>query len=221
MLTLTSFRFFSSAIRSSTGATAWQGPHHSAQKSTSTGSPAWSTSFSNVASVTSVAIQCSFRFSRRRAGTRSSKGKNVALYTSLPDGRPSFPAAADGARPSGARSGDPRALGAGGDLPEAPKAECRRADLLLHGRADHGQQPGGRPPRPRPHAEGRLPALQGAPRVRRALPERLRLAGALGRGRGREVPWPRLEAGDRGVRARGVRREVPRARRPLQRGDDR
>src|SRR5256714_1227888 len=62
MLTLTSFRFFSSAIRSSTGATAWQGPHHSAQKSTSTGSSAWSTSFSNVASVTSVAIQRSFRF---------------------------------------------------------------------------------------------------------------------------------------------------------------
>src|SRR4051812_39190788 len=62
MLTLTSFRFFSSAIRSSTGATAWQGPHHSAQKSTSTGSPDWSTSFSKVASVTSVAIQRSFRF---------------------------------------------------------------------------------------------------------------------------------------------------------------
>src|SRR5260221_12603901 len=62
MLTLTSFRLRSSAIRSSTGATAWQGPHHSAQQSTSTGSPAWSTSFSNVASVTSVAIQRSFRF---------------------------------------------------------------------------------------------------------------------------------------------------------------
>src|SRR3954454_10232906 len=57
MLTLTSFRFFSSAIRSSTGATAWHGPHHSAQKSTSTGSPLWSTSLSNVSSVTSFAIQ--------------------------------------------------------------------------------------------------------------------------------------------------------------------
>src|SRR4051794_26931761 len=62
MFTLTSFRFFSSAIRSSTGATAWHGPHHSAQKSTSTGSPACRTSFSNVWSVTSVAIQLSFRF---------------------------------------------------------------------------------------------------------------------------------------------------------------
>src|ERR1051325_3407554 len=32
-------------------------------------------------------------------------------------------------------------------------------------------------------AEGRLPALQGAPRLRSALPERLRLPGALDRGR--------------------------------------
>src|SRR6266852_5329711 len=63
MLTLTSFRLRSSAIRSSTGATAWHGPHHSAQKSTSTGPPDWSTSVSNVASVTSVALQRSFRFS--------------------------------------------------------------------------------------------------------------------------------------------------------------
>src|SRR3984893_6405816 len=208
MLTLTSFRFFSSAIRSSTGATAWQGPHHSAQKSTSTGSPAWSTSFSNVASVTAVAIQRSFRF-LRRAGTRSSKGKNVALYTSLPDGRASLPNAPDGARPSGARSGDPRALGQGGNLSEAPGAERRRADFLVYGRPDHGQQPGRRPPRPRPHAEGRLPALQGPLRLRPALPERLRLPGPVGRSRGREVARPRLGAGDRGGRGCGVRGEVP------------
>src|ERR1022692_234520 len=63
MLTLTSFRLRSSAIFSSTGATAWHGPHHSAQKSTSTGSPLSSTSFSNVASVTSLDIQGSFRVS--------------------------------------------------------------------------------------------------------------------------------------------------------------
>ena len=36
-----------------------------------------------------------------------------------------------------------------------------------------------------PDAEGRLPALQGAARLRPALPERLRLPGALDRGRGR------------------------------------
>src|SRR6266403_5621702 len=121
MLTLTSFRFFSSAIRSSTGATAWQGPHHSAQKSTSTGSPAWSTSFSNVASVTSVAIQRSFRFLIGGLGTRSSKGKNVALYTSLPDERASFSEPPDGARPSGARTRDSRLVGAGGNLRQAPR----------------------------------------------------------------------------------------------------
>src|SRR3954463_16307974 len=46
MLTLTSLRFFSSAIFSSTGATAWQGPHHSAQKSTITGFSLLSTSCS-------------------------------------------------------------------------------------------------------------------------------------------------------------------------------
>src|SRR5438270_7752085 len=141
MLTLTSFRFFSSAIRSSTGATAWHGPHHSAQKSTSTGSPDWSTSFSNVASVTSVAIQRSFRFSCWRTGTRSSKGKNVALYTSLPDGRASLPEAADGAGSPGTRGGDPRALGAGGHLPEAARPERRGPHVFLHGRPDHGEQP--------------------------------------------------------------------------------
>ena len=60
------------------------------------------------------------------------------------------------------------------------------AALLLHRRADHGEQPDGRPPRLGPHAEGRLPALQGDARLRPALPERLRLPGAVGRGRGRE-----------------------------------
>src|ERR1700730_6230284 len=193
MLTLTSFRFFSSAIRSSTGATAWQGPHHSAQKSTSTGSPAWSTSFSNVASVTSVAIQRSFRF-LRRAGTRSSKGKNVALYTSLPDERASLPDAADGARPSGARGGDPRLVGAGENLSEAPRPERRRAALFLLRRAGHGQQDARRPHGLGADVEGRLPALQGPARIPPALPERLRLPGAVGRGRRRARARAELEA---------------------------
>ena len=70
-------------------------------------------------------------------------------------------------------------------------------------------------------AEGRLPALQGAPRPRPALPERLRLPGALGRGRGREVARAELEARDRGVRPRRVRRPLPRARRRVRRGDHR
>ena len=38
-----------------------------------------------------------------------------------------------------------------------------------------------------PHAQGRLPALQGDARARDALPERLRLPGPARRGRGREV----------------------------------
>src|SRR5919108_4858446 len=62
MFTLTSLSSFlrSSAIFSSTGETAWHGPHHSAQKSTSTGVSLFRTSASNVASVTSSAID-SFR----------------------------------------------------------------------------------------------------------------------------------------------------------------
>src|SRR5438132_6590682 len=58
MLTLTSFSSSerSSAILSSTGATAWHGPHHSAQKSTITGLSLWSTSLSNVVSVTAVTV---------------------------------------------------------------------------------------------------------------------------------------------------------------------
>ena len=63
----------------------------------------------------------------------------------------------------------------------------------------------------------RYKALQ---RLRPALPERLRLPGALGRGRGREVARPQLEARDRGVRPRRVRRALPRARRRV-RGRDR
>src|SRR5437762_8592233 len=153
--TLSSLR--SDAIRSSTGATAWHGPHHSAQKSTSTGSPLCSTSFSNVASVTSVAIQFPFSLSFGSSDTRSAKGKNAPQYTSLPDGPASLPAAADGARPSRPRGGDPHLVGRGGDLRQAPGAEPRRPDVLLHGRPDHGQQPGRSSPRPRPHAEGRLP----------------------------------------------------------------
>src|SRR6185437_5688658 len=124
MLTLTSLILRSSAIRSSTGATAWQGPHHSAQKSTSTGSPDWRTSFSKVASVTSIAIQfLSISQGGRRWVTRTSKSKNVALYISLPDARASLSDPADGAGPSGPRAGHARALGPRADLPPPPRAE--------------------------------------------------------------------------------------------------
>ena len=112
-------------------------------------------------------------------------------------------------------------LGARGDVRAAARAEPRRPALQLHGRPDHGQQPDGRPPRLGPHAEGRLPALQGATRLRPALPERLRLPGPAGRGRGREVARAELEARDRGVRARRVRRALQGARRALRRRDHR
>src|SRR5919204_1716383 len=55
-LAIVSFPLCSSATSSSTGEIILQGPHHSAQKSTSTGVLAWSTSVSNVASVTALAL---------------------------------------------------------------------------------------------------------------------------------------------------------------------
>src|SRR5919109_77397 len=55
-LAMTTLPWCSSAISSSTGEIILQGPHHSAQKSTSTGVLDWSTSASNVASVTAAAF---------------------------------------------------------------------------------------------------------------------------------------------------------------------
>ena len=76
------------------------------------------------------------------------------------------------------------------------------------------------------HAWGRtlkdvFQRYKAAARLRPALPERLRLPGALGRGRGREVARPELEARHRGVRARRVRRTLQGARRQVRRGDHR
>ena len=97
---------------------------------------------------------------------------------------------------------------------EAARAEQRRPDLLLHGRAGHREPDVAR----RAHglgtdAEGRLPALQGAARLRPALSERLRLSGPLDRGRSRALARAELEARDRGVRPRRVRAALPGGRR--------
>jgi len=54
ILAIVSFSLRSPAMSSSAGAIARQGPHHSAQKSTSTGLPDFRTSLSNDASVTLV-----------------------------------------------------------------------------------------------------------------------------------------------------------------------
>src|SRR5206468_7393834 len=60
-LTISILPWCSLAISSSTGATRRHGPHHAAQKSTRTGLSACSTSFSNVASVTSRIALLSLR----------------------------------------------------------------------------------------------------------------------------------------------------------------
>ncbi len=106
-------------------------------------------------------------------------------------------------------------MGGPGYLREAPRAEPRWADFLLLRRPGHGEQDPRRPHRLGPDAEGRLPALQGPPGVRPALPERLRLPGPVDRGRRRARARLQLEARDRGVRAREVRRQVPRRRRQV------
>ncbi len=123
-----------------------------------------------------------------------------------------FHAASECAGPPRPRAGDPRLVGGARHVRAVARAEPRQPALELHRRPDHREQPDGRPPRLGPRAEGRLPALQGAAGLRPPLPERLRLPGPLGRGRGREVARPQLQARDRGVRARRVRGPLPRAR---------
>src|SRR5215210_4821436 len=74
MFTFTSFSPRSSAMRSRIGETAWQGPHHSAQKSTRTGSSLFSTSWSKVDPVTAVAIAfSSFRRLKSLATPRKTR----------------------------------------------------------------------------------------------------------------------------------------------------
>ena len=78
--------------------------------------------------------------------------------------------------------------------------ETLRAALQLPRRAHHRQQPDGRPPRLGTHLQGPLPALPHHARRAAALPERLRLPGPLGRGRGRERARLQEQARHRGVR---------------------
>ena len=125
-------------------------------------------------------------------------------------------AASGQARPPRARARDPRPLGARGHVRAAAGAEPRRAEVQLRRRAGDGEQDGARSPhRLGPDAEGRLPALQGAAGARAALPERVRLPGALDRGRRRAAAGAQLEEGDRGVRPRRVRPPLPGGRRPV------
>ncbi len=114
------------------------------------------------------------------------------------------------------------ALGARADVRAAARAERGRPAVQLRRRARDGKSDGARGAhRLGQDAEGRLPALQGAPGAPPALPERVRLPGALDRGRRRALAGPQLEARDRGVRPRRVRPPVPGGRRAVVQGADR
>src|SRR6266566_7540338 len=220
MFTLTSFRSLSrsSTILSSTGETAWHGPHHSAQKSTITGLSLWRTSCSKLDSVTAVLIfKCSFPLSLL---VETPVVESLFPRLDWRDGA-DLQAAAARSRPSSARGGDSAVVGGRTSIPAASREKPWRPEVPVHGRADHCERPGRRAPRPRSDAERRLPAVQGAPRPRPPLPERLRLAGPPRRGTGGEGPRAELEARDRGVRDRRVRPALPRVRRALRRHPDR
>ena len=111
-------------------------------------------------------------------------------------------------------------LGARGHLRQAAWADPRRREVELRRRPGDGEQEAAGPHGLGSDAQGRLPALQGAARLRPALPERLRLPGPLDRGRGREVARPQLEARDRGVRTRPLHARVHGCRRALHRRAD-
>ena len=102
------------------------------------------------------------------------------------------------ARLQRARARDPRPLGARGHLRAAARAEPRRPEVVVHRRPGDREQEARRAHGVGPDAQGRLPALQGAARLRPALPERLRLPGAVDRGRRRA----RSSASTRSARSR-------------------
>src|SRR5579862_1882779 len=105
MFTFTTLTWCSSAIRSSTGETAWHGPHHSAQKSTITLPSDFRTSVSKVSVVASVA-NCFLSQS-------SYTDVNAGPGTFVPDhlGSKHVRAAPGQTRSQRARAGDPGALG--------------------------------------------------------------------------------------------------------------
>ncbi len=114
------------------------------------------------------------------------------------------------------RAGDDRGLARRPDDGALPRPQCReRGTVQLPGRADHRQQPDGRAPRLGPHLQGPVSALPHHARAASALPERVRLPGAVDRGRGRAPAGLQQQARDRVVRRRQVRGSVQGARRPL------
>ena len=131
-----------------------------------------------------------------------------------------LPAAAGRAGLSVHGAAHPGLLGGAGRVRPAARQERRRPALVLHRRSHHGQQPHGRASRLGPHLQGRLPALPRHARLPPALSERLRLPGAMARGRSRKGPRVQVQARHRGLRARSLCRGLPRAGRDLFRGPD-
>ena len=107
----------------------------------------------------------------------------------------------------------------------APSPGCGpergRAALELPRRADHGQQPDGRPPRLGPHLQGPLPALPRHARPGPALAERLRLPGPVGRGQGRADLGFKSKRDIEALRHRRVREPVQAAGADVRRPPDR
>src|SRR5690348_6018633 len=101
-------------------------------------------------------------------------------------------------------AGDFAFLGGEPRFPEAAGEKCGRAAVVVSGWADHGEQPDGGTPRVGPLAEGYVPAVQRDARVRATIPERVRLPGTVGRGRGGKEPRAGDKAGDSRVRDREV-----------------
>ena len=112
-------------------------------------------------------------------------------------------------------------VGRRGDSRKVPASERRLGqEILVHRRANHRKQPHGRASRLGAHLQGPVPALQDHEGLPAAVPERLRLPGAVGRGGGREGAWARLEARNRGLRHREVRGAVQGPRPQVRRRPD-
>src|SRR3989442_7024217 len=135
MFTLTSLSSSCSAtILSSTGATAWQGPHHSAQKSTITGLSLWRTSCSKLCSVTAVVIGSFLANQSVVPGHQRFESPTSSIPTIGSGVRAASPVSGS-PRP---RGGGPRLVGGGADLRAAPRAQSRWPPLELLRRPEDG-----------------------------------------------------------------------------------
>ena len=128
--------------------------------------------------------------------------------------------AAQGRQLPAARGAGPRALARARRLQRvAAPPRGRAAVRLLRGPAD-GQRPPRLPPRAGARLQGRLPALQDDAGLLLRPQGRLGLPRPAGRDRRPEPARDREQAADRGLRDRGVQREVPRVGLRVPRGLD-